>query len=107
MLFWENQIYKKYQLDEYNKLYDKLELAGYEYIFIFDNYGNLLTEENDFATLKNLNDYQFSINNSNNKKTFSYPDVLAVTSDNVSIANEAIDDYKRNWIMGKTDFQNK
>ena len=98
ILFFENEISEDFQFDGYDQLYTLLLKKGYRYIYIFDNFGNLITEENNFDTLKNINSYLYSIKKHNNTRTFYYTDICASTEKNHFLVINAINEYKRNWI---------
>lgn len=98
ILFFENEISEDFQFDGYNQLYTLLQQKGYKYIYIFDNFGNLITEENNFDTLKNVNSYLYSMKKHNNTRTFYYTDICASTEKNHFLVMNAIDEFKKNWI---------
>jgi len=98
ILFWENEISQDFQYEGYNEMYSLLEKKGYKYIFIFDNFGNLITEENDFSTLRNINAYLYSMRKHSCTKTFAYTDILASTEKNYISVKNAINEYKSEWI---------
>ncbi len=98
ILFWENEILEDFQFSGFEELYDLLSSKGYKYVYIFDNYGNLMAEETNFETLKNINVYIYSMNKNGCTRTIYYTDILATTEKNHSIAKKAINDYKTNWI---------
>ena len=101
LLFWENLLNDEIQLEGFPKLYTWLEARNYKYVYIFDNFGNLITEEIGYNTLRNLNTYLHSMNANGCTRTFSYVDVLASTEKYQSIARKAIDEYKQSWILSK------
>jgi FkbM family methyltransferase len=98
ILFWENEISEDFQHKGFNELYFLLEKKGYKYIYIFDNYGNLITEEVNFLTLKNINSYLYSMKKHNCTRTFYYTDILASTERNHILVKKAINEYKVKWI---------
>ncbi|NQU86992.1 MAG: FkbM family methyltransferase, partial [Mariniphaga sp.] len=98
ILFWENEISEDFQYTGFNDLYDLLEKNGYKYIYIFDNFGNLMTEETNFATLRNINSYVYSMKKYNCTRTIYYTDILASTERNSICVKKAIDEYKAEWI---------
>jgi len=98
ILFFENEISEDFQFDGYNELYTLLQQKGYIYIYVFDNFGNLITEENNFDTLKNINSYLYSIKKHNNTRTFYYTDICAATEKYHFLLKNAINQYKINWI---------
>ena len=100
ILFWENEIFEEFQLIGFQNLYEKLENFGYEYIYIFDNYGNIIVEKTEYKTLIDLNNYLFSMRNNGCTRTFYYTDILAGTQKNHQIIEEAIRYYKNNLING-------
>lgn len=99
ILFWENQMFEEFQLTGYDELYELLIKYGYSYIYVFDNYGNLMLEETDFKTLKNLNTYIFSMEKNNCTRSLYYTDVLASTKKNHLIIKKAISEYKKEFIF--------
>ncbi len=98
ILFWENEIADNFQFEGFIQLYKMLEKKGYNHIFIFDNYGNLITEESNFSTLKNINSYLYSMEKNGQSRTFYYTDVLASTKKNFDKVKVAIEEYKKDWI---------
>ena len=95
ILFWENEVKTEYQKNGYYELYDFLESNGYTHLFIFDNFGNLMLENSNFKTLSDLTEYIYSMNQQKSTRTIYYNDVLAVCPNNLHIANNAINEYKR------------
>lgn len=95
ILFWENEIKTENQKNGYNELYDFLESNGYTHLFIFDNFGNLMLENSNFKTLSDLTEYIYSMNQQKSTRTIYYNDILAVCPNNLNIANNAINEYKR------------
>jgi FkbM family methyltransferase len=87
ILFWENEIIDEFQINGFAKLYQFLHENGYNQIVIFDNFGNIISEETDFHTLTNINSYLLSMRQFNCTRTFYYVDVLASNSDQVNISN--------------------
>jgi FkbM family methyltransferase len=98
LIFWENDISEDFQMEGYNKLYEKLESLGYNHVYIFDNYGNLITEELQFSTLRNINSYLYGMKKYNNSRTFYYTDVLACTAKNKSLVGKAVEEYRASWV---------
>jgi FkbM family methyltransferase len=98
MLFWENEISEDFQIGEFNNLYTFLEKRGYSFIYLFDNYGNLVIEGQNFDTLRHINTYLLSMRKYSCTRTFYYVDVLAVTKKHARHADRAIMEYKNNWI---------
>jgi len=99
ILFWENEISEDFQMQGYEKLYEMLKEKKYKYVFLFDNFGNLMLEEVNYSTLKSINDYVYSMKKHNCTRTIYYTDVLACTEKHISIVRNAIEDYKKNWIL--------
>ncbi|MCU0371683.1 MAG: FkbM family methyltransferase [Ignavibacteria bacterium] len=98
LLFWENEITEEFQLKGFNKVYELLRVKGYKYVYIFDNYGNLITESEGFDILKNINSYAYSIRKHNCTATFYYTDILAATEKYSLIAQNAVKEYRKEWI---------
>lgn len=98
ILYWENEVQTNTQREGFFQLYEQLQIAGYNHIFIFDNFGNIMIEDCNFTTLKNLTNYVYSMNNQNCTRTIYYNDVLAVTGQNLEIAKNAILEYRKTFI---------
>jgi FkbM family methyltransferase len=98
ILFFENQIEHDFQYEGFNKLYDFLEKFAYSYIYIFDNYGNIIVEQANYNQVRNINDYIYNMKKYHTTKTIYYTDILASTIKMFPIITKAIDDYKKNWI---------
>ena len=98
VLFWENEITEDFQSVGFNEMYSFLTKKGYKYVYIFDNFGNLVTEETSFETLKNINSYAYSMKKYGCARTLYYTDVLATTEKNLPLVKQAIADYKNEWI---------
>jgi len=73
-------------------------LEGYNCIWIFDNFGNLVSYEVNFGTLKCINDYLFSMEKLNCTRTLYYTDILACTEKDRMKLESAIVEYKNEWI---------
>ena len=101
ILFWENEIFNDFQYEEYGKLYAFLEEKGYSYLYIFDNFGNLLVEKSDYRTLKDINAYLYNMAKYKATRTFFYTDILASTEKRKAVIEKAVDDYKNNYIKQK------
>lgn len=98
ILYWENQISEDFQLNGFNELYNMLIKYEYRHIFIFDNFGNLITEENNFETLRNINSYVYSIDKHNCTRSIYYTDILATTEQHYLTTKAAIKEFKTDWI---------
>jgi FkbM family methyltransferase len=98
ILFWENEILEDFQHTGFNKLYPWLSDRGYKYIYVFDNFGNLMIEECDFETLKNINAYIYSMKKNGCTRTLYYTDILAATEKYDVVVKKAVTEYKREWI---------
>lgn len=98
ILFWENEISEDFQYIGFNNLYDLLEEKGYKHIYIFDNFGNIMIEESNFETLRNINSYIYSMKKYNCTRTIYYTDILASTEKNSICIRKAIDEFKTKWI---------
>ncbi len=98
LLFWENEIAEDFQYNDFNELYKWLTVKGYKYIYVFDNFGNLMSVEQGFDTLQNLNAYIYSMKKSGCTRTIYYTDVLAATEKYHHVAANAIAEYQKDWI---------
>jgi len=98
ILYWENEILEEFQYKGYNELYTLLQCKGYKYLYVFDNFGNLIAEEINYNTLKNINSYVYSMQKLNCTRTFYYADILASTEKNHFRVLNAIAEYKKEWI---------
>ncbi len=101
ILFWENQIDEDFQNDGYKKVYDLLTDLGYEFIFIFDNFGNVIHSGTDFETLRQINQYIRSMNDYGCTRTIYYTDVLACTHKYISLIRETMTEYVNQHINKK------
>ena len=53
-----NEITEDFQINGYNGLYSLLDIKGYKYVYIFDNYGNMITESKTILKYsENINSY--------------------------------------------------
>jgi FkbM family methyltransferase len=98
ILFWENEISEEFQHEGFVEMYSLLQKLGYQYIYIFDNFGNLISEEENFTTLENINSYLYSMKKSNCTRTIYCTDILASTEKNHHLVKAAIKEYKTEWI---------
>lgn len=98
ILYWENQMFEDFQIQGFNDLYKSLQKIGYNHIYIFDNFGNLIIEESDFETLKQINSYVLGMDRNQSTRTFFYTDILATTERNYSTVKKAILEYKKDWL---------
>lgn len=98
IIYWENQMFEDFQIQGFNDLYKLLQKIGYNHIYVFDNFGNLIIEESDFETLKQINSYVLSMDKNQSTRTFFYTDILACTERNNSIVKKAILEYKMDWL---------
>ncbi len=98
ILFWENEISEDFQNKGSNELYRMLTIRGYKHIYIFDNFGNLISEESDFETLKHINSYVYSMDKYGCTRSFHYTNILATTEKNYLTVKNAINEYKIQWI---------
>lgn len=98
ILFWENQMGNESQMQGYESLYAMLESYGYDQLYFFDNFGNLVLELSGYDVLKQLNEYIFTTKKFGCTYTIRFTDVLASTKKNAQLLSEVIDEYKREWI---------
>jgi FkbM family methyltransferase len=101
IIFWENDIYTERQYQGFNELYPFLNQLGYEYFFIFDNFGNLLLETEDITSLHSINDYLYSIESYDCTRTFHYVDILASTNKFRGHIQTAVSQFKEQLIFNK------
>jgi len=99
-LFWENQFSAPYQRHILEALYEDLQAAGYDHVWIFDNFGNLMLEECSFKNLADLNSYVASQDSFGCPRAIWYTDVLAVPAPLVQQARGAVCEYRRELIEG-------
>lgn len=99
MLFWENQIENSDQEKGYSTLYKNLANLGYDRLYIFDNFGNLILEHADYQVLEDVNNYTSSMNEYGCTRTFYFTDVLAVADNYKAAAAMAVEKYKSEWIQ--------
>lgn len=95
ILYWENEVKTEIQKNGFYELYEFLESIGYNHLFIFDNFGNLMIENTDFKTLSYLTEYVYSMNNNNCTRTIYYNDILATCSNNIDNVYNAINEYRK------------
>jgi FkbM family methyltransferase len=98
ILFWENQMFEDFQVKGFEEMYSLLNNMGYKYIYIFDNFGNLIMEEASFEVLQKINSYVLSMDQGKSTRTFYYTDILASTDKNYYIVKNAINEYKSYYI---------
>lgn len=98
ILFWENEVKEDFQEVGFSELYTLLEEKGYKYVYIFDNFGNLMAEEVSFDTLRGINSYVYSMKKHNCTRTLYYTDILASTEKNFALIQKAVAEYKAEWI---------
>lgn len=94
MLFWENQFSTAGQMAALEKLYPVLEDIGYDYAWIFDNFGNLLLEECSYRQIEDINKYVAAQQFHGIKKTILYTDVFATASKDVDAGRAAVRSFK-------------
>jgi FkbM family methyltransferase len=99
ILFWENAPEEDYHQSGFEELYEMLESLSYKHIFVFDNFGNLMTEEISYRTLKHINSYLISMSRFRCTRTIHYVDILAATDEHAKTVHDAIADYKSNFIF--------
>lgn len=98
ILYWENEISEDFQFSGFAELYSLLTQLGYRYIYVFDNFGNLMLEESSFEAVKNINTYIYSMKKKVCTRTIYYTDILAVTEKRHNVVKQAIEEYKTSWI---------
>jgi FkbM family methyltransferase len=103
VLFWENEVNTSAQLEGFARFYQLLEENHYEFIYVFDNFGNLLLEGATVKNLVSLNNYLVSILFNGQTRTFYYVDIMAVTKKHWPAVNNAICAYKETILSKKQD----
>lgn len=97
LLYWENDLQLESQKRGFFALYKVLEDMGYRFLFIFDNFGNILLTTTDFNSLRSLCDYLMSMVQKKSKRTFYYFDALAATDKTLQIAENALKAYREKY----------
>ena len=97
LLYWENYLQLESQKTGFFELYKELENIGYRYLFLFDNFGNILLTNTDFKSLKSLCDYLMSMVQKKSKRTFYYCDALAATEETLQIAENGLKAYREKY----------
>lgn len=91
VLFWENLIHNNEESERLSELVIWLQKSGYDFFYVFDNFGNFLTRGNG-ETVRFINDYLLRI-----RKGYSpgmnYTDILACKKENSTIVENAIYKY--------------
>ena len=95
ILFWENWIDTDRQFEGFCDMYKHLSKQGYCYLYLIDNYGNLLLKDTDFRTLIDINNYLYTLKKSGARVPFDYIDVLAVTEKYRDNVRSAIREYEK------------
>lgn len=98
ILFWENLIEHEFQMKGFDELYSFLSDNGYNNIYVFDNFGNIIVQSSSFDTLIDLNEYLYSQLKFNCHRTFHYTDILAATIQDKDVVESAIAEFKNEII---------
>lgn len=80
ILYWENQIETEEQLNMYTDMINNLQNKGYKSFFLFDNYGNYLSEFSE-EQVYDMVMYLWRIHNGLSYRTFYYYDIIACEND--------------------------
>jgi hypothetical protein len=59
-LFWENCFFTPQQAQLIDTSYAALQRGGFQYVWIFDNIGNLMLDECSFKEARSINTYLFA-----------------------------------------------
>lgn len=100
LLYWEGGTT---DATNFAGMYDAIAAAGYEYVWIFDNYGNLIISEASLAALRDFDRYIVSQYRHGCTRTMYYVDVLASTAATLSTARSAIAAYRRDVVEACAD----
>lgn len=92
LLFWENQIDTKSQLDQFIRMINYMAGHGYEHFFVFDNFGNYLCCV-DAYNMKNINRYLGRILYKHSPVSFYYVDVLACKEGDKIMVEKTVEEY--------------
>lgn len=92
LLFWENQIDTQKQLNEFVRMVDYLSERGYEYFFVFDNFGNYMCCV-DACNMKNINRYLGRILYKFSPVSFYYVDILACKGGDRIMVEKIVEEY--------------
>lgn len=98
ILFWENEVRERFQLEGFVRMMQVLRTKGYTHFWVFDNFGNLMLSETGIDEVCSLNEYVYSMNQSKSTRTIYYVDVLATTDRRLSVAKSAIQKYQNEWV---------
>jgi FkbM family methyltransferase len=98
LLFWENYFLDCVEERDLDTLYRTINAWGYQHIWVFDNFGNLMLAECGYAALRDLNRYIISQERHACTRTVFYTDVLATTDRHLERARKGIADYRANMI---------
>ena len=93
LLFWENELPEDDPMERYEALYRRLTLRGYDQVWVFDNFGNLMLSEASFDTLAELAKYVSTQDAGRSTRTIHYLDVLAATARRLPEARRSIATY--------------
>ena len=92
VIFFELYTSDEETLFRYITSIKNLENLGYQFS-IFDNFGNLMTEQVGHETVESLARYVFS-QNGNATRTIFYLDILATTKKNCDLTNVALSNFR-------------
>ena len=99
-LYFECLYENEYQMDNYKKLFQKLEKKGYDNFLFFDNFGKNICCVNN---LKNVNELLNYLNKFSNRSssTIYYYDILAYNHNVNDMVDNAVKDYNESINLSK------
>lgn len=93
LIYFECQYFDDDQYQGFFEIMDTLELLGYGKWYVFDNFGGLILEDTDTASIKSLAQYIKGQNSGETTRTIFYLDILAVTIPYQDTAKAAIQSF--------------
>ncbi|MBQ9926410.1 MAG: FkbM family methyltransferase [Lachnospiraceae bacterium] len=96
ILYWENQIDNKEQLEKYNRMYEYLLACEYDIFYVFDNFGNYMGKMNQ-RNIKDLNEYMMRMNVGYAPRTLYYVDILACKAKHEKTCYDIIEEYRKEY----------
>jgi FkbM family methyltransferase len=93
ILYFENLTHSAAQINGYDTLYDFLSKSGYNKIFVFDNFGNILDHITTYEGLRLLNEKIFHQVKKGEELEVHYLDVLCSSTKNSETLNKAVTKY--------------
>jgi FkbM family methyltransferase len=99
ILFFEVAIIEGGQIENYKRTLKTVQLAGYDFWYIFDNFGQFIFHSQDLSLVFQMLDYLEKNRTDQRNRTIFYFDILVSTNKDRNFLSSVVDQYEKSYFL--------